>query len=90
MYTIRTSARFRRDVRRCQKQGKNMALFKQINELLVAGKRLPPKYRDHLLTGNWHGYRECHIRPDWLLIYHIDESVKEIEYVRMGSHSELF
>ena len=90
MYTICTSTRFRRDVKRCQKQRKNMALFKQINELLVAGKQIPIKNRDHILTGNWNGHRECHIEPDWLLIYRVNEAEKEIEYVRMGSHSDLF
>ncbi|VAW40962.1 mRNA interferase YafQ [hydrothermal vent metagenome] len=67
-----------------------MALFKHVNELLVAGEQLPVKNRDHILTGNWKGHRECHIEPDWLLIYRVNEVEKEIEYVRMGSHSDLF
>ena len=90
MYTIRISARFRRDTKRCQKQRKDMTLFKHINEMLVAGKQLPVKNRDHILTGNWKGHRECHIEPDWLLIYRVNEVKKEIEYVRMGTHSGLF
>jgi mRNA interferase YafQ len=67
-----------------------MALFKHVNELLVAGEQLPVKNRDHILTGNWNGHRECHIEPDWLLIYRVNEVEKEIEYVRMGSHADLF
>ncbi len=67
-----------------------MALFKQINERLIAGEQLPVKHRDHILTGNWKGHRECHIEPDWLLIYRLNEVEKEIEYVRMGTHSDLF
>ncbi len=67
-----------------------MALFKHINELLMAGEQLPVKNRDHILTGNWKGHRECHIEPDWLLIYRVNEVEKEIEYVRIGSHSDLF
>ncbi len=90
MYTIRTSAKFRRDVKRCQKQGKDMDHFKHINAHLVAGKVLSVKHKDHFLTGNWKGHRECHIQPDWLLIYRVYEIKKEIEYVRMGSHSDLF
>ena len=90
MYSSRASTRFRRDVKRCQKQGKDMSLFKAINETLIAGEKLPEKYRDHPLLGNWKGHRDCHIEADWLLIYRIREDEKEIEYVRMGSHAELF
>ena len=90
MYSVRTTAQFRRDVKRCQRQGKDMSLFKVLNETLIAGKTLSEKHRDHALLGNWRGHRDCHITPDWLLIYRIDEDEKEIEYVRMGSHAELF
>jgi mRNA interferase YafQ len=90
MYSIRTTAQFRRDVKRCQRQGKDMSLFKVLNETLIAGQTLPEKYRDHALMGNWRGHRDCHITPDWLLIYRIDTDEQEIEYVRMGSHAELF
>ncbi len=67
-----------------------MALFKTINELLMMGQQLPDRHRDHALVGNWQGHRDCHIAPDWLLIYRIDDEEKTIEYVRMGSHAELF
>lgn len=67
-----------------------MSLFKMINETLMAGQALPEKHRDHALVGNWKGHRDCHIMPDWLLIYRLDEDAMEIEYVRMGSHAELF
>lgn len=90
MYEIRRSTRFKRDVRRCQKQNKPMDKFKDIHELLVEGSSLPEQNRDHNLSGNWSGYRECHIEPDWLLIYRIDEANNILEYVRMGSHAELF
>ena len=90
MYSIRTTAQFRRDVKRCQRQGKDMSLFKVLNETLIAGQTLPEKYRDHALMGNWRGHRDCHITPDWLLIYRIHADEQEIEYVRMGSHAELF
>ena len=90
MYTIRTSAKFRRDIKRCQKRGRNMDRFKQINIQLTSGKSLSVKHKDHFLTGNWKGHRECHIQPDWLLIYRVHEVKKEIEYVRIGTHSDLF
>lgn len=90
MYSPRTTSQFRRDVKRCQRQGKDMSLFKTINETLIRGEKLPEKHRDHALIGNWRGHRDCHIEPDWILIYRIHEDEKEIEYVRMGSHAELF
>jgi len=90
MYEIRLSSKFRRDIRRCKRQSRDMRLFKDINALLIAGKPLPKKNRDHNLSGNWSEHRECHLNPDWLLIYRIDEDEKVIEYVRTGSHSELF
>jgi len=61
-----------------------------ILELLTAGEALPASYRDHNLTGNYVTRRECHIEPDWLLIYRVNEEEKLIELVRTGSHSELF
>ena len=90
MYSFTRSSKFRRDVRRCQRQHKNMEKFKTIHELLIAGKPLPSKYKDHLLIGTWVNHRECHLEPDWLLIYRINEGEQLIEYVRMGNHAELF
>ena len=90
MYEIWLSSKFRRDIRRCKRQSMDMRLFKDIDALLIGGKPLPKKNRDHNLSGNWSEHRECHINPDWLLIYRVDENEKVIEYVRTGSHSELF
>lgn len=90
MYVIRWSSKFKKDVRKCQKQGKNMELFKAVNDYLIQSVPLPQANRDHLLTGEWKGHRECHIMPDWLLIYRIIEEEGIIEYIRMGSHSDLF
>ena len=67
-----------------------MTKFKAIHELLMSGMSIPEKNKDHILSGNWNGHRECHIEPDWLLIYRIDRENKVIEYVRMGSHSDIF
>lgn len=67
-----------------------MDKFRAIHELLVEGTPLPERNRGHSLSGAWNGYRECHIEPDWLLIYRIDEAHNILEYVRMGSHAALF
>lgn len=90
MYTITTTNKFDRDLKKCAKQGKDISLLKRITYKLKDGKALPQRSRDHLLKGNWQGFRECHIQPDWLLIYLIEESKKEIVLTRTGSHSELF
>lgn len=67
-----------------------MRIFKAVNELLMVGEPLPARCLDHALVGNWQGHRDCHLAPDWLLIYRIDEEEQEIEYVRMGSHADIF
>lgn len=90
MYQLAATNKFRRDLRRCQRQQKDMAKFKTITKLLESGEDLPEKNRDHNLSGNWIGFRECHIEPDWLLIYEVDETEKIITLTRMGSHSDLF
>lgn len=86
MYEIKRSTQFKRDVRRSINQHKLMTKFKAIHELLMSGMSIPETNKDHILSGNWNG----HIEPDWLLIYRIDRENKVIEYVRMGSHSDIF
>lgn len=66
-----------------------MTLLETVVELLLDGQTLPEKYKDHQLTGNWKGYRECHIEPDWLLVYKIYESKLILSLVRTGTHSDL-
>lgn len=85
---IRQSTQFRRDIRRLGRQGADVSLLETVIKTLAAEETLDEKYRDHLLTGNWQGYRDCHIRLNWLLIYRIIEG--ELQLVRTGSHSELF
>ncbi len=77
-------------MKRAKKRGKDMAHLKEVLTQLAAGQTLLPKYRDHQLSGNWRGRRECHIDPDWLLIYRIDEAHQEIIFERTGSHVDLF
>lgn len=85
---IRQSTRFRRDVKRLRRQGANLALLEAAIIALVAQESLDERYRDHALVGNWKGFRECHIQPDWLLIYRIEND--ELQLARTGSHAELF
>lgn len=80
--------RFKKDIKRLQKRGQDMDKLKTVIEKLLANQKLEPKYKDHALTGNWNGYRDCHIEPDWLLIYKISET--HLFLARSGSHSDLF
>jgi mRNA interferase YafQ len=82
MYSFKYTSKFKKDYKRCKKRNKDLAKFKDIHLLIVAGKALPEINRDHDLIGNWSGFRECHIEPDWLLIYKIHEEENLIEYVR--------
>ncbi len=85
--TSRTS-QFKQDVKRMKQRGKDLEKLKKVLQALVRGEKLAPKYRDHVLVGQYKGTRECHIEPDWLLIYELAES--EIVLIRTGSHSDLF
>lgn len=71
-YTIRPTSKFQKDLKRIQKRGYDISLLTDIIKKLAAGEQLPDKNRDHNLMGNYAGCRECHITPDWLLIYEID------------------
>jgi mRNA interferase YafQ len=82
------TTRFKRDVRKVMKSGKKIELLEDIVRLLVNGRPLPIRHRDHALTGNWVEFRECHIQPDWLLIYRTDGDT--LTLTRTGSHAELF
>ena len=72
------------------KRGANMMLLEEVILLLREQQPLPAKYQDHPLTGNWIGYRDCHIQPDWLLIYRIDDDALILTATRTGSHSDIF
>ena len=88
MKTIRRTSQFKRDVKRMQRQGREVEKLKRVLEALVQEEPLASTYRDHVLVGQYKGTRECHIEPDWLLIYEMAES--EIVLIRTGSHSDLF
>ncbi|MDE0060113.1 MAG: type II toxin-antitoxin system YafQ family toxin [Defluviicoccus sp.] len=88
MLTPVRSAQFKRDVRRAQRRGKDLAKLRPPLTALIRQTSLPTRYRDHPLRGDWQGYREIHIEPDWLLIYRIEG--EELRLVRTGSHADLF
>lgn len=86
--SIRQSTQFRRDVKRLKRQGADLKQLETVIKQLVTQNPLAEQYRDHTLVGNWKGFRECHIKPDWLLIYRIED--EELQLARTGSHAELF
>ena len=88
MYRLKTSGQFEKDYKRCRKQGHDMKKLQRIVDILLIPEQLPPKNRNHILSGNYAKYNECHIEPDWLLIYRYNNNY--LELVRTGSHSELF
>lgn len=89
-YEIRVTGRFKKDIKLAKKQGKDLEkLFSVVNPL-ANGKTLDMKYRDHGLPGNYEGCRECHIEPDWLLIYELFDDVLVLMLNRVGSHADLF
>ena len=89
-YTVKNSGQFKKDLKLMQKQGKDITLLADVVKMLADGIPLDEKYRDHPLSGNFSGCRECHITPDWLLIYEIQDDVLILYLTRTGSHSSLF
>ena len=90
MLTIKYQAAFKRDYKRIVKRGYDTRLLEQVIELLAEHKPLPEKFRDHDLTGNYKGCRECHIQPDWLLVYEVNNDELILYLIRTGSRSDLF
>lgn len=86
---VRYLTRFKRDVKRLKKQNKDMQKLKTVIEHLMTGEPLPARYKDHPLGGDWNDFRDCHIEPDWVLIYRVTEEALELVLARTGSHSEL-
>ncbi|WP_190240138.1 type II toxin-antitoxin system YafQ family toxin [Pelotomaculum schinkii] len=90
MLTLKTTAQFRKDYKLAKKRGYKMDLLEEILQMLLEEKPLDKKHLDHALTGNYIGFRECHILSDWLLIYEINESLLILTATRTGTHSDLF
>ena len=90
MSTIVTTSRFRKDAKRMKKRGADMNALHDVVDALAQGEELAERHRDHALIGGYEGFRECHIAPDWLLIYAKDESRLILTAARTGTHSDLF
>lgn len=88
MRMFRRTSHFRKDIKRMQRRGKKFHILKEIIALLSSGQKLKPQYKDHILIGEYKGSRECHIEPDWLLIYELTDD--ELILIRTGTHSDLF
>jgi mRNA interferase YafQ len=82
------TTKMRRDIRRMKKRGENLGQLEKITDMLCAQTVLPPSNKDHALTGNWSGFRECHIENDWVLIYQIRQKVMVLAAIRTGTHAD--
>ena len=89
-YEIERTSQFKRDYKLAVRRGYDVSQLMEAIRILAEGETLPPEYRDHSLTGDYSGYRECHIRPDWLLVYKITENLLLLTLYRTGTHSDLF
>ena len=89
-YTVKFTNQFKKDYKLAKKRGKRMDLINEAINILADGEALPEKYRDHSLSGNWTGHRECHIQPDWLMVYYFEDDILVLTLARTGSLSDLF
>lgn len=89
-YIVKVTSLFRKDYKRAMKRGLNVTLLEHVVGELANGRPLPAKNKDHALTGEWVGYRECHVQPDWLLVYCIEDDVLVLTLTRTGTHSDIF
>ena len=90
MLKLYFTSQFKKDFKLIKKRHLPLNELENVLNILAEGNTLPEKYRDHSLTGDWKGFRECHIQPDWLLIYRINEDRLELIAQRTGSHADLF
>ena len=89
-YTVRATSRFRKDYKLVQKRGLEMSRLDEVIAMLASGDTLDEKYHDHALGGDYAGHRECHIAPDWLLVYYKEDDILVLTLARTGTHSDLF
>ena len=90
IYTVKSTSRFKKDYKLMEKRNLDMSLIDEIIIKLAQGIPLPEHNKDHALSGNYTGHRECHIEPDWLLVYRIEGKVLVLSLTRTGSHSDLY
>ena len=88
VFTPKYTNEFLKCLKKDKKRNLTMDLLQEVMNILISGKPLPQKYRDHALTGKYKGYRECHVKPDWLLVYYKTEDT--IVFAKTGSHTDLF
>ena len=89
-YIVKTTTQFKKDFKLVKKRGLKMELLREVITVFAMGETLPEKNKDHALTGNWIGHRECHILPNWLLVYRLEDEVLVLTLTRTGTHSDLF
>ena len=89
MLIVKYSNEFKKDYKIAKRRGLNIKLLNEVVEMLANKEELPLKYRDHSLNGKYKGYRECHIQPNWLLIYQKNDKELVLTLVRTGTHSDL-
>ena len=90
MYTVITTNQFEKDLKRCKKRGLNLNIIEEVIELLSKNGNLPSKYKSHKLSGNFANCWECHIKPDWLLVWKQDDTKLILLLINTGTHSDLF
>jgi mRNA interferase YafQ len=88
MKRVSQTTQFSRDIKRMRKRGKDLAKLRELVTQLAVGKTLDPKHHDHPLVGPWQLSRDCHVEPDWILIYTADDETLRLE--RTGTHSDIF
>jgi len=88
--TFSRTSQFKKDVKRAGKRGEDLTKLREVMELLIEGGSLPPEFKDHPLRGNFASSRDCHIEPDWVLIYTLAEKDTHVCFERTGTHSDLF
>lgn len=90
MYQVKFTTAYKKAYKLMKKRGLDISLLDEVVDLLRQGKQLEERYHDHGLTGDLAGFRECHIKPDWLLIYFIENDILTLTLIDTGSHSDLF
>ena len=90
MLDLKFTSQFKKDMKRLRRQGASIEKIDAVIKTLREEEPLPERMRDHALAGNYRGHRECHVEPDWLLIYHYEDDVLVLTISRTGTHSDLF
>ena len=89
-YGIRKTSRYRKSLKKMLKRGKDIKKISAVVRMLAMGETLPPKYKDHALSGDLAGLRDCHIENDWILLYYIEDNILVLTLTDTGTHSDLF